>query len=158
MRHEVSKRRGHNEAAQIDHAGPLADDGEHFIGHSLGQAALSENQTDHDGSENKKNRRIHEILERYLRLTNEKHGLGHTDSDAGHTDGQNLENPPGCGQGKNRQCSFAFLGQNKMVALRVDGIRPGRAIVDDKKQSDPQQKEEYPFPVERSFGLRLFAI
>jgi hypothetical protein len=125
MGHEVGEGRGHDEAAEIDHAGLLADDGQHLVGHALGQAALGEYQADDDGAEDKEHRGVHEVLEGHLGLADEKHRLGHADGDAGDADGQNLEDPPGGGQGEDRQSTLAFVAEGEVLAHRVDGIRPG---------------------------------
>jgi len=72
--------------------------------------ALGENKADDDGAEDEQYRRIHEVLEGHFRFPDEKHGLEYSDCDTGDTDRQDLKNPPGSGQGKERQSSLALSG------------------------------------------------
>ncbi|EKD35885.1 MAG: hypothetical protein ACD_75C01737G0004 [uncultured bacterium] len=158
MGHQVGERRSHDKTTEIDHAGPFTDNRQHFVSHPLGQTAFGEDQTDNDGAEDEEDRRIHEILEGYLRFANEKHGLGHSDRNTGNADRQYLENPPGGSQGKYRQSSFTFLGQNKMIAFGIDGVGPSRAVIDYKEKSNPQNEKKYSFPVERGLRFHCFDI
>ena len=158
MGHQVGQGDGHDETAEIDHAGPLSDNRQHFVGHPLGQSTLGKDQADDDGAEDKEDRGIHKILEGNLRLTDEKHRLDHPNGNAGNTNRQDLENPPGGGEGKKRQGPLTLYGQGKVLAHGINGIRPGRRIIDDTEQGYPKKEEEDPLPVKRGFDLHCFAI
>jgi hypothetical protein len=88
-------------------------DREHLVGHPLGQTALGEDQADDDRAEDKQDRGVHEVLEGHLGLADEKHGLGHADGDTGDADRQDLEDPPGGGQGEDRQGPLPSFDRTK---------------------------------------------
>jgi hypothetical protein len=98
MGHDVGQQGGHHETAQIDPAGALPHDHQHFIGQALGQAHLGEHHADGQGTENEEDRGIHEILEGLVGRTDKEKGLDHADQQTGDADGQHFEDPEGAGQ------------------------------------------------------------
>ena len=115
MSHDMRQGCCHNKAAQVDHARFFTDNGKHLVGNALGQAGLGENHANHNGTENKEYRRVHEILKGNLGVAYKKKGLQHTDGQASHANGYNLKNPPGCCQQEDSQGPFALRTQNKML-------------------------------------------
>ncbi len=108
MGHDMGQGRSHNKAAEIDHTGFFADNGEHLVGNTFGKPCLGENHTNDNGTKDKENGRIHEILECHLRITNHKECLEKTDSETGDTNRHHLKNPPCCCQCKNGQGTFGL--------------------------------------------------
>ncbi len=149
MGHDVGQKGRDHKAAQIDHGRSLSHDHEHLEGQAFGDADLGEYRADDQGSENEEHRRIHEILERICCRPDKKQGLDDPDGDTGHADGQHLENPPGPGQKKQGQGPLALLAQDKMLACRIDGIRPGGRIIHPDEQKDPCEQKNEPPPVKR---------
>lgn len=54
MRHEMGQYASHNKTAEIDHAGPFPNNGEHLIGHSSGQTGFGKHQSNDNGTKDKK--------------------------------------------------------------------------------------------------------
>jgi hypothetical protein len=76
----------------------------------------------------------------------------HPDGQAGHTDGDHLEHPPGAGQQKDCQSAFAFRGERKTFSLGIDGVRPGRGGINKGEQQYANSHEQIFFPVEAIRG------
>ena len=137
MGHDVGQQGGYHETAQIDPAGALAHDHQHFVGQAFGQPHLGEDHADGQRPEDKKDRGVHEVLEGVAGRADKKKGLNHTDQQTGDPDGQHLKDPKGAGQQEQGQGPLGLVRQNEAFPGRVDGIRPGRGVVNKQKQGDP---------------------
>jgi hypothetical protein len=132
--HDVGQRGGENKTPQVDHAGLFTHNAQHFIGDPAGQPGFGKHQPHHNGAEDKQHAGVHEIFEGIFGRADEEKHLKHPDGQAGHADGDHLEHPPCGGQQKDRQAPFAFRGERKGFSLGIDGVRPGRGIINKDEQ------------------------
>ena len=138
MGHDEGEGSGHDEAAEIDTAGFLADQDEHLVGQPLGEPGLGEDHADDDRSEDEPDRGVHELLEGQfgaadggvaanehdVRTDQEQH-LDDCDGDAGDPDRDHLEDPPHGGQQKQTERRLALAVELEGLPHRIDGIGPG---------------------------------
>jgi hypothetical protein len=150
--HDVGQGRGDHEAPEVDHAGLFPHDGEHLVGEPAGQSGLGEDHADDQGREDEEHRRVHEVLESLACRPDHEEDLEHADGQAGHPDGDHLEDPPDAGQEKDREGPLALGTQDEMFARGIHGVGPGWAEVDAKKEDKAKSKEKDAVPV--YFGTR----
>ncbi len=159
--HDQGQDRGHDEAAEIDHARLLADECQHLVGETLGQPGLGEDHPDDDGAEDEPHRRMEELLhgefgpadgigltDKELVRPNQEERLSHCDGNACHADGHHLEDPPHRSEEEQGQRRLALFREGEGFTHGVDGCRPGGREVNGEEQTETEQEEEEPLGVD----------
>jgi hypothetical protein len=152
--------RGHHEAAEVDHGGAFTHHRQHQVGQSLGEAGLGEDHADHDGSEDEPHRRVKELLEGEFSASEHRPTLDHTvraneeqrlkdaDENRGHTDGNDLEDPPDRGHEEERDGGLSLGGEFERLSVGIHRRGPRRREVHAEEENRAEGDEKGPLPVD----------
>ena len=148
----------HQEGPQQNQIGSFPHDGEHLVGHALGETRGGKGGADDHGAENEPDGGVQEVAQGFLGSPDKEEHLEQADGNGGDADGHNLKDPPDTGHEKEADGHLAGPGQLKDLSPRINRIRQTGNEIKQEKDSKTQEDKYYAFLVNHHlFGGKMIS-